>query len=93
MKVSLSATPVTMPGRAIGRITRNETVSRPKKRCRATASDASVPRKRATAVAAAPTFSDVTNASLASVFFNASGNQCRVRPGGGHSRRLDELNA
>ena len=30
--VALSAMPVTMPGSAIGRITRNETASRPKKR-------------------------------------------------------------
>ncbi len=32
VKVLLSATPVTIPGSAIGRITRNEIVSRPKKR-------------------------------------------------------------
>ena len=43
VKVLLRATPVTMPGRAIGRITRKEIVSRPKKRWRATASAARVP--------------------------------------------------
>ena len=32
VKVALSAIPVTMPGSAIGRMTRNEIVSRPKKR-------------------------------------------------------------
>ena len=32
VKVLLSATPVTIPGRAIGSTTRNEIVSRPKKR-------------------------------------------------------------
>ena len=32
VKVVLRAMPVTIPGRAIGRITRNEIVSRPKKR-------------------------------------------------------------
>ena len=31
-KVAFSAIPVTIPGSAIGRMTRNETVSRPKKR-------------------------------------------------------------
>ena len=35
VNVSLRATPVTIPGRAIGRITRKEIVSRPKKRWRA----------------------------------------------------------
>src|SRR5207344_1636228 len=39
VNVLLRATPVTIPGRAIGRMTRKEIVSRPKKRCRATASD------------------------------------------------------
>ena len=63
VNVSLSATPVTMPGRAIGRMTRNETVSRPKKRWRATAIEASVPSTSAIAVATAPTLSEVTNAS------------------------------
>ena len=32
VKVAFSAMPVTIPGRAIGRITRNEIASRPKKR-------------------------------------------------------------
>ena len=32
VKVELSAMPVTMPGSAIGRMTRNEIASRPKKR-------------------------------------------------------------
>ena len=54
VKVELSAIPVTIPGRAIGRMTRNEIVSRPKKRWRATAIEASVPRTRASAVASSP---------------------------------------
>jgi hypothetical protein len=93
VNVSLKATPVTMPGSAIGRTTRNDTVSRPKKRCRATASDASVPRRSAIPVAAAPTLREVTKASRAPASLTASGNQWRVSPGGGHSSRFDELNA
>src|SRR6476469_5146949 len=42
VKVLLIATPVTIPGRAVGRITRKEIVARPKKRWRATASAARV---------------------------------------------------
>src|SRR6187431_2153812 len=91
VKVLLRATPVTMPGRAIGRITRKETVSRPKKRCRATAIEASVPSTSAIAVAAMPALTEVTKASLAASFSNAFENQSRVRPGGGQARILLEL--
>ena len=58
VNVELSAMPVTIPGRAIGRITRNEIVSRPKKRWRATAIEASVPRIRASAVARSPVLTE-----------------------------------
>ena len=82
VKVLLSATPVTIPGRAIGRITRNEIVSRPKKRWRATASEARVPSTIAIAVAASPAFSEVSNASWAKWSFD------RLRePVEGQSRR------
>ena len=54
VKVSLSAIPVTIPGSAIGRMTRKETVSRPKKRWRATAIEARVPSTSAIAVATQP---------------------------------------
>src|SRR3954466_5016233 len=93
VKVLLIATPVTIPGRAIGRTTRKEIVSRPKKRWRATASEARVPRTRAIAVAAAPAFSEVSSASLAASFSNAFSNHLRVKPGGGHSAILLELKA
>ena len=43
--------PVTMPGRAIGRITMNEIASRPKNRERATAAAAMLPSTSATIVA------------------------------------------
>ena len=45
------AMPVTMPGRAIGRMTRNDTVSRPKNRKRWTAKASSDPSTSATTVA------------------------------------------
>src|SRR3954454_13711003 len=93
VNVSERATPVTIPGRAIGRITRNEIVSRPKKRCRATASEASVPRKSAIAVATSPTLIDVQKASRALLELTASENQSKVTPGGGHSSVLLVLNA
>src|SRR3954451_9689848 len=70
VKVLLIATPVTMPGRAIGRITRKLIASRPKKRCRATASEASVPRVRAMAVANTPAFSEVKNALRPTLAFD-----------------------
>src|SRR6186997_50240 len=91
VKVLEIATPVTIPGRAIGRITRKEIVSRPKKRWRATAIAARVPRARA--LAAAPAFSEVKKASRAASSLNAWLNQWVVKPGGGHSRILLELKA
>ena len=93
VNVSESATPVTIPGSAIGKMTMNETVSRPKNRCRATASDASVPRTSASAVAISPTFTEVTTAVPAPVPLKAWPNQWVVSPGGGHSRMFDALNA
>jgi hypothetical protein len=93
VKVLEIATPVTIPGRAIGRITKKEIVSRPKKRCRATASEARVPRTRAIAVAAIPALIEVKKASRAASSLNAWLNQWVVKPGGGHSRTLLELKA
>ena len=54
VKVAFSAMPVTIPGSASGRITRNEIVSRPKKRCARPAIAASVPSTSAIAVAPSP---------------------------------------
>ena len=59
-------------------------VSRPKKSNRVTASEARLPSTSATAVAASPTWIDVTNASWAPGFLIASGNHWVVRLGGGH---------
>ena len=93
MKVEFRATPVTIPGSAIGRMTRNEIVSRPKNRKRDTASEARVPRTSANAVAAKPTLSEVRKASRAPGLSIASPNHWVVRPGGGHSSVGLELNA
>src|SRR4051795_13579258 len=87
VKVLLSATPVTITGSAIGRTTRKEMVSRPKKRYRATASEARVPSTIAIAVATSATLIEVQKASGA-VDSIALGNQSKVSPGGGHSRIL-----
>ena len=93
VKVLFSAIPETMPGRAIGRMTRNEIVSRPKNRKRATASDARVPSSIASAVAAAATLRDASSALRAPSLSNAFPNHSRVRPGGGQSSRRDSLKA
>src|SRR3954451_204535 len=91
VKVLLIATPVTIPGRAIGRITRKEIVSRPKKRWRATAREARVPSSSAIAVAITPALSEVRNASRAASSLKACENQWVVQPGGGQARILLEL--
>ena len=93
VKVVFRATPVTMPGRAIGRMTRNEIVSRPKNRKRATAREASEPRISARTVATAATSSEVKKASRAPLLVIASPTQSVVSPGGGHSSALLVLKA
>src|SRR3954453_13151991 len=93
VKVLEIATPVTIPGRAIGRITRKLIVSRPKKRWRATAREASVPRTSAIAVAAIPALIEVKNASRAASLSTAFENHSVVKPGGGRARILLELKA
>ena len=93
VKVSLRAIPVTIPGRAIGRMITKEIVSRPKKRWRPTAIEASVPRTRAIAVAAAPTLSEVSSACWAPWSWIATLNQWVVRLGSGHSIELPPLKA
>ena len=94
VKVLLRATPVTIPGRAIGRITRKEIVSRPKKRWRATASAARVPSTSAIAVATTPGLDrGEKRFARGFVFRRPCENQWVVKPGGGHSRILLELKA
>ena len=93
VKVLEKATPVTIPGRAIGRTTRKEIVSRPKNLRRPTASEISVPRTIAIIIATAPASIEVSSASRADSFSNALPNQLKVKPGGGHLRMRLELKA
>ena len=77
--VALSAMPVTMPGRAIGSSSTNDTVSRPKKRNRWTANAASEPSRIAMSVAPAAACSESRSASRMSGFVTASAYQWVVQ--------------
>lgn len=74
-KAVLSATPVTMPGSAIGRTIMKEMVSRPKNLKRWTAKAMSVPRTKAIAVAPSPALTEVHSAARAPVLRHASPHQ------------------
>src|SRR4051794_32304849 len=93
LKNELRAMPVTTPGSAIGRTSRNVTASRPKKRKRLTAAAAAVPRTTATAVARAAVFNDSTSASRASWFCHAVWNHLVLNPAIGQLWMFDELKA
>src|SRR5579884_126684 len=58
VKNELSAIPVMIPGSAIGSTSRNDTASRPKKRRRCTAKEASDPSRMAIAVASSAARTD-----------------------------------
>ena len=89
----LSAIPVTMPGRAIGRMTRNETVSRPKKRKRWTANESSDPSTRATSVAPMAAWSDGQQGRAHALVAEGLHDTSRcVRPSGGHFGTSPALN-
>src|SRR5437868_14940005 len=92
-KKELSAIPVTTPGSAIGRTSRKLIASRPKKRNRATAAAAAVPRTSATVVATPAAFSESRSASRASVFSQAARNHFVEKPAIGQLWMFDELNA
>jgi hypothetical protein len=76
--------PVMMPGSAIGRMRRSEIASRPKKRVRARAAAASVPRIMASRVAIAATRTLSQSARQISWRSQATANQPSVKPGGGN---------
>ena len=93
-KVVFSAMPVTIPGSAIGRMTRNEIASRPKKRCRATASAASEPSRSAIAVAPSAAFTERSSASRTpGLSSTARPNHFVVRPGIGQTSERRSLKA
>ncbi len=87
-----NASPVTMPGSAIGRMISSDTTLRPKKRVRRNPIAASVPNTSATTVASAATLRLVSSASRAPWLSAASFHQCRVKPGGGQPNVLSVLN-
>jgi hypothetical protein len=78
MKAELSAMPVTIPGRAIGSTSRNEIVSRPKKRKRATPKAAIEPSASAIPVAVSPTRTE-SHSDVRTSDVQAAWNQCVVK--------------
>src|SRR2546421_10016366 len=92
-KNEASATPVTTPGSAIGRISRNETASRPKNRNRDTTAAAALPSTSAIAVAPAAAFSERKSASRASWLCHAGPNPLVENPEIGQLWMFDGLNA
>ena len=93
VKNEFSAMPVMIPGSAIGRISRNETDSRPKKRKRAIANAAAEPRTRAMPVASSAARTESQSASRTSCVCHATLNQCVVKPGIGQLWTFELLNA
>ena len=92
-KNELSASPVMIPGSAIGRMKRNEIESRPKKRARARPNAASEPRTSAKAVASSPARSESHSASRTSGSSHACENHFVVKPAIGQLWMFDELKA
>src|SRR5438093_11141382 len=93
VKKEFNAIPVTTPGSAIGRTSRNVIASRPKKRNRLTAVAAAVPSTSAIVVAIPAAFSDRTRALRASSLCHGAWNHFVLQPAIGQHWRLDELNA
>src|SRR6516225_8806070 len=80
-----SATPVMTPGNAIGSTSRNETLSRPKKRKLCSAYDAAEP--------STTTFTDSRKAWRTAGSCQATANQCQVKPRSGQVWTTDGPNA
>src|SRR5919198_3746435 len=79
-KKELRAIPVTTPGSAIGRTSRNVTASRPKNRKRLTAAAAAVPSTSAAAVARPAALSESTSELRASSLSHAARNHFVLKP-------------
>jgi len=84
-KADWRAIPVTIPGRAIGRTTSSDRVSRPKKRWRWTANDSKVPSTRATRVAPTAALTEVQRAARAPGLSQALPHHSVVNPSGGQT--------
>src|SRR5919201_3993185 len=92
-KNELSAIPVMIPGSAIGRSSRNETDSRPKKRKRWIAKAAIEPSTSAIPEARRPTSTESRSDERTSGLCQATENQCVVQPGMGQLWMFDLLKA
>ena len=92
VKKLASATPVTTPGSAIGKMISSETVSRPKNRNRCSASAAIVPSTSAISVATRATCTDTQTASRAPWDWKAAFHHSVVYPVGGQANVREVLN-
>src|SRR6478735_5332196 len=88
-KKLLSAMPVMIPGRAMGRMTSRLTALRPKKSNRCSARDRRVPSTSEMTVATVATCTLVSTADIAPWLWNALTHHSNVNPGGGHVRDVD----
>src|SRR4051794_38823575 len=92
-KNEFSAIPVMIPGSAIGRTTRNDTASRPKKRNRLTPNAAAEPSSSATVVATSAARTDSQSALRIPSSSNVFENHFVDRPSIGQPCTFEELNA
>src|SRR5208282_368276 len=92
-KKLFSATPVMTPGKASGSTSRNETPSLPKNRKLCSAYDTAEPRSTAMPAASTPTFTDSRKAWRTAGSFQATANQCQVKPRSGQVWTTDGPNA
>src|SRR3989442_12735375 len=92
LMAELRAMPVTMPGRANGRMRKNEIASRPKKRNRGRAKAASDPSSNAIDVAPRPAFKDMSSALLPPSVFHLETYQRVFKSSRGHALRRNQLN-
>src|SRR6476646_4825326 len=90
-KNEIRASPVMIPGSAIGRTKMKETASRPKKRVRARPNAASEPRTSARTVANSPARNESQSASRTSASFHAWENHFVEKPGMGQLWMFEEL--
>src|SRR5689334_6097967 len=93
LKNELRAMPVTTPGSAIGRTSRNVIASRPKNANRLTTDAAAVPSTSAITVATPAAFSERTSASRASWLCQTAVNHFVLKPAIGQLWMFEELNA
>src|SRR5215469_5956575 len=92
-KKLFSATPVMTPGKASGSTSRSEIPSAPKNRKLCSAYDTAEPSTRAMPAASNPTFTDSRKAWRTAGSFQATANQCQVKPRGGQVWTTDGPNA